>query len=39
MGSIKNFNLESKLKPQQEESSMQKYEKDQNAALSSLQER
>ncbi|XP_077909922.1 nesprin-2 isoform X1 [Halichoerus grypus] len=39
MGSIKNFSLKFKLKPQQEESSMEKYEKDHNAALSSLQER
>ena len=39
MDSIKNFSLESKLKPQPEENFMKKYEKDHNAALSSLQER
>lgn len=39
MGSMKNFSLKSKLKPQQEESSMEKSEKDHNAALSCLQER
>ncbi|XP_044087705.1 nesprin-2 isoform X6 [Neovison vison] len=35
----KNFSLKSKLKPQQEGSSMEKSEKDHNAALSCLQER
>lgn len=36
---MKNFSLKSKLKPQQEGSSMEKSEKDHNAALSCLQER
>uniref|UniRef100_A0A673TZC2 Spectrin repeat containing nuclear envelope protein 2 n=1 Tax=Suricata suricatta TaxID=37032 RepID=A0A673TZC2_SURSU len=39
LGSIKNFSLESKLKPQQEESVLEKYEKDHSASGSSLQER
>nr|XP_060475711.1 nesprin-2 [Panthera onca] len=39
MGSIKNFSLESELKPQQEESVMEKYEKGHDASVRSLQER
>ncbi|XP_057586422.1 nesprin-2 [Hippopotamus amphibius kiboko] len=37
--SIKNFSLESKLKPQQEESIMERYEKDHSASINSLLER
>ncbi|XP_025775123.1 nesprin-2 [Puma concolor] len=39
VGSIKNFSLESELKPQQEESVMEKYEKGHDASVRSLQER
>ncbi|XP_022426107.2 nesprin-2 isoform X3 [Delphinapterus leucas] len=39
MESIKDFSLESKLKPQQEESIMEKYEKDHSASINSLLER
>ena len=39
MESIKDFSLESKLKPQQEESVMEKYEKDHSASINSLLER
>lgn len=39
MGSIKNFSLESELKPQQEESVTEKYEKGHDASVRSLQER
>jgi len=39
MESIKNFSLESSLKPQQEESVMGTYEKDHSASINSLLER